>query len=220
MTTPRKRFEAELAELDNSLLRMGKISEDMLGKALTALAGRDVALADETIGMDDQVDALNLEVETTCIRLIATQQPAARDLRVIVAALKICADVERVADYVVDIAKLAKRLADRPLFKPLVDIPRLQSLVSQMLRETLEAFVTRDLTLIQKMIKDDDEVDHLYHSLYDELVDFMKRDPGVVDQAVQLLLISRYLERIADHVTNIAERVFYVETGELKELHT
>lgn len=220
MTTPRKRFEAELAELDNSLLRMGKISEDMLGKALTALAGRDIALADETIGMDDQVDALNLEVETTCIRLIATQQPAARDLRVIVAALKICADVERVADYVVDIAKLAKRLADRPLFKPLVDIPRLQSLVSQMLRETLEAFVTRDLTLIQKMIKDDDEVDHLYHSLYDELVDFMKRDPGVVDQAVQLLLISRYLERIADHVTNIAERVFYVETGELKELHT
>ncbi|MCR4401532.1 MAG: phosphate signaling complex protein PhoU [Firmicutes bacterium] len=220
MTTPRKRFEAELAGLDSSLLRMGRISEDMLGKALIALAERDVALADETIAMDDQVDALNLEIETTCIRLIATQQPAARDLRVIVAALKICADVERVADYVVDIAKMAKRLADRPLFKPLVDIPRLQGLVSQMLREALEAFVTRDLALIQKMVDADDEVDHLYRSLYDELVEFMKRDPDVVDQAVQLLLISRYLERIADHVTNIAERVFYVETGELKELHT
>ncbi|MFZ5925005.1 MAG: phosphate signaling complex protein PhoU [Bacillota bacterium] len=220
MLTPRKRFDAELAKLDKSLLRMGTIAEEMLSKALTALANRDVGLADETIGMDDQVDALNLEIETTCIRLIATQQPAARDLRVIVAAIKICADVERVADYVVDIAKTAKRLADRPLFKPLIDIPRLQSLVSQMLHETLEAFVSRDLTLVHKMINDDDQVDNLYRSLYEELVEFMKKDPQVVDQAVQLLLISRYLERIADHITNIGERVFYVETGELKELHT
>ncbi|MEW5867390.1 MAG: phosphate signaling complex protein PhoU [Bacillota bacterium] len=220
MLTPRKRFDAELAKLDKSLLHMGTIAEEMLSKALTALANRDVGLADETIGMDDQVDALNLEIETTCIRLIATQQPAARDLRVIVAAIKICADVERVADYVVDIAKTAKRLADRPLFKPLIDIPRLQSLVSQMLHETLEAFVSRDLTLVHKMINDDDQVDNLYRSLYEELVEFMKKDPQVVDQAVQLLLISRYLERIADHITNIGERVFYVETGELKELHT
>ncbi|HHV62907.1 MAG TPA: phosphate signaling complex protein PhoU [Firmicutes bacterium] len=220
MVTPRKKFDAELAELDQSLLRMGTIAEEMLSKALVALANRDVALADETISMDDSVDALNLEIESTCIRLIATQQPAARDLRVIFAAIKISGDVERVADYVVDIAKTAKRLADRPLFKPLVDIPKLQAIVKQMLHETMDAFVSRDLTLVHKMIDDDDQVDHLYRSLYDELVDFMKKDPSVVDQAVQLLLISRYLERIADHITNIGERVFYVETGELKELHT
>lgn len=220
MVTPRRKFDAELAGLDRSLLRMGTIAGEMLSKALTALANRDTGLADETIAMDDLVDALNLEIETTCIRLIATQQPAARDLRMIFAAIKISGDVERVGDYVVDIAKTAKQLSDRPLFKPLVDIPKLQSVVSQMLRETLEAFVSRDLTLVHKMINDDDEVDHLYRSLYDELVDFMKRDPLVVDQAVQLLLIARYLERIADHITNIGERVFYVETGELKELHT
>lgn len=220
MVTPRKKFEAELAELEQSLLRMGTIAREMLSKALVALANRDTMLADETMGMDDQVDALNLAIEATCIRLIATQQPAARDLRIIFAAIKISGDVERVGDYVVDIAKTAKRLADQPLFKPLVDIPKLQNVVSEMLRETLEAFATRDLSLVHKMISDDDTVDHLYRSLHGELVDFMKKDPLVVDQAVQLLLIARYLERIADHITNIGERVFYVETGELKELHT
>ncbi|HHY99408.1 MAG TPA: phosphate signaling complex protein PhoU [Firmicutes bacterium] len=219
MSSPRKKFDAELAELDDSLLRMGTIAEEMLGKALIALANRDLALADETIDMDDLVDQLNLDIETTCLRLIATQQPAARDLRIIFAALKIAGDVERVGDYTVDIAKTAKKLADRPLFKPLEDIPRLQQYVRQMLRETLDAFVSRDLSLVHKMIEDDDQVDHLYKSLHDELIEFMKRDPKTVDQAVDLLLIARYLERIADHITNIGERVFYVETGELKELH-
>ncbi|HHY46835.1 MAG TPA: phosphate signaling complex protein PhoU [Firmicutes bacterium] len=219
MSSPRKKFDAELAELNDSLLRMGTIAEEMLGKALVALANQDVALADETIDMDDLVDELNLDIETTCLRLIATQQPAARDLRVIFAALKIAGDVERVGDYTVDIAKTAKKLAGRPLFKPLEDIPRLQAIVRQMLHETLDAFVSRDLSLVHKMIDDDDQVDHLYHSLHEELVGFMKKDPSTVEQAVHLLLIARYLERIADHVTNIGERVFYVETGELKELH-
>jgi len=169
--------------------------------------------------MDDKVDALNLEIETTCIRLIATQQPQARDLRRIIAALKIAGDVERVADYAVDICLVVKELADKPLFKPLEDIPKMQEVVKRMLHETLDAFVTRDLDLVYKMIADDEEVDTLYENLYVELKDFMKRDPALVDQAVPLILITRYLERIADHVTNIGERVFYVETGELKELH-
>lgn len=219
MANPRQKFDEELAELNSALLRMGTLVEEMLSKVIVALANRDVALADETIAMDDPVDALNLEIESTCLRLIATQQPAARDLRTIFAAIKITGDVERVGDYVVDIAKMAKKLSARPLFKPLVDIPKLQSIVKQMLHETMDAFVSRDLDLVQKMIEDDDKVDHLYRSLYDELVDYMKKDPSVVEQAIDLLLISRYLERIADHVTNIGERVFYVETGELKELH-
>ena len=219
MVRTRKRFEQELAELDQLILRMGAISEDMLSRMIRALKDRNVKLAEETVRMDDQVDALNLEIETTCIRLIATQQPQARDLRRIIAALKISGDVERVADYAVDICLVVRELADKPLFKPLEDIPRMQEVVKRMLHETLDAFVTRDLELVYKMIADDEEVDTLYENLYVELKGFMKRDPSVIDQAVPLILITRYLERIADHITNIGERVFYVETGELKELH-
>ena len=219
MVKPRRRFEQELAELEEMILRMGAISEDMLSRMIQALRERNVELAEDTVRMDDQVDALNLEIETKCIRLIATQQPQARDLRRIIAALKISGDVERVADYAVDICLVVKDLADKPLFKPLEDIPRMQEVVKKMLHETLDAFVTRDLELVYKMIADDEEVDTLYENLYVELKDFMKQDPSLVDQAVSLILITRYLERVADHVTNIGERVFYVETGELKELH-
>jgi phosphate transport system protein len=216
---PRRRFEQELAELEEMILRMGAISEDMLSRMIQALRERNVELAEDTVRMDDQVDALNLEIETKCIRLIATQQPQARDLRRIIAALKISGDVERVADYAVDICLVVRELADKPLFKPLEDIPRMQEVVKKMLHETLDAFVTRDLELVYKMIADDEEVDTLYENLYVELKNFMKQDPSLVDQAVSLILITRYLERVADHVTNIGERVFYVETGELKELH-
>jgi phosphate transport system protein len=219
MVRPRRRFEQELAELEQLILRMGAISEDMLSRVIQALRERNVELAEETVRMDDQVDALNLEIETICIKLIATQQPQARDLRRIIAALKIAGDVERVADYAVDICLVVRELADKPLFKPLEDIPRMQEVVKRMLHETLDAFVTRDLDLVYKMIADDEEVDTLYENLYVELKDFMKQDPSLVDQAVPLILITRYLERIADHITNIGERVFYVETGELKELH-
>jgi phosphate transport system protein len=216
---PRKRFDEELAELDGLILRMGSISQDMLSRMMRALADRDVKLAEDTVRIDDEVDTLNFEIETKCIRLIATQQPQARDLRRIIAALKISGDVERIADYAVDICLVVKEFADKPLFKPLEDIPRMQEVVNRMLRETLDAFVERDLELVYKMIADDEIVDTLYENLYVELKNFMKQDPSLVDQAVPLILIARYLERIADHITNIGERVFYVETGELKELH-
>jgi phosphate transport system protein len=180
---------------------------------------RDVALADETISRDDTVDRMRFDIESRCMELIATQQPAARDLRRVFAAISIASDVERVADYSVDICLTAKRLADRPLFKPLVDIPKMEQMVIRMLKDSLDGFVSRDLSLVEAMIKEDDQVDHLYRYLHDELCEFMKKDPNLVDQAAQLLLIARYLERIADHITNIGERVYYVETGELKELH-
>lgn len=219
MPNPRVTFEKQLKELEELLLEMGRTAERMLEGALKALAERNVALADETISLDDTVDRLRFSIESRSIELIATQQPAAKDLRRIFAAVSIASDVERVGDYSVDICKSAKRLADRPLFKPLIDIPRMESMVVNMLKEAIEGFVTRDLGLIERTIMQDDEVDHLYHALHDELCDFMRKDPSLVDQAVQLLLISRFLERIADHITNIGERVFYVETGELKELH-
>lgn len=215
----RKAFDAELNKLQEDLRKMGIVVEEMLGKAIQALANQDVKLADEAIRMDDIVDRYNLDIEGRALKLLALQQPMARDLRTIAAAMKIITDVERGGDYAVDIALMAKRLADAPLFKPLEDIPKMAQMVQEMLRETLKAFISRDLKLVQHMISLDDDVDHLYHSLYDELIGYIKKDPKLTDQAVGLLLIARYLERIADHITNIGERIYYMETGELKELH-
>jgi phosphate transport system protein len=219
MPNPRVAFENQLKELEDDLLTMGREAAAMLENSLLALKDRDVELADATIARDDRVDELRFTIERKAMELTATQQPAARDLRRIFACISIASDVERVGDYSVDICKTAIRLADRPLFKPLIDIPRMERMVVQMLKDSLDGFVSRDLGLIEKMISADDEVDHLYHYLHDELCEFMRKDPALVDQAVQLILISRYLERIADHITNIGERVFYVETGELRELH-
>ncbi|MCL6629220.1 MAG: phosphate signaling complex protein PhoU [Armatimonadetes bacterium] len=218
--TVRSSFSEEIRELEQDLLKMGSVVEKMLHKSIEALITRNVFLAEEAIAMDDIVDGYNLAIENRCLKLLALQQPMARDLRTIAGAMKIITDVERMGDYIVDIAKTARELSEEPLSKPLEDIPRMAELVKQMLRDVLEAFVSRDLELIQKMIETDDQVDHLNRSLHEELVGYMQKDPSVVPQAVHLLLITRYLERLADHVTNVGERVYYMETGEMKELHT
>jgi phosphate transport system protein len=219
MPGPRKAYEAQLEELNQALLQMSRAAEDMLAKALRALAQADVALAEQAIKDDDAVDALNFEISERCLKLIATQQPAARDLRVIIAALGTAIDVERVGDYAVDIAQTVKRMGGEPTFKPLVDIPHMAELVRVMLEKAIESFISRDLSLVRVMVDMDDEVDHIFHAVYDELVGFMKQDSRLVEQGMHLTLIARYLERIGDHATNIGERVYYVETGELKELH-
>ncbi len=212
-------FEQQLKELQQELLSMGAVVDEMLSKAIQALVKRDTSLADEAIAMDDIADRYNLSIETHCLRLLALQQPMARDLRVIAAAMKIVTDVERMGDYTVDIAKTAKILASQTPFKEYIDIPKMAELVQAMLREVLEAFVNRDLKSVENMIKHDDEVDHMAHDLHEELIDIIEKDPSVTRQAIRLLLITRFLERIADHITNIGERVYYMETGELKELH-
>ncbi len=153
------------------------------------------------------------------MHLLALQQPMARDLRTIAAAMKIIADIERAGDYAVDIAKTVIKISDKPIFKPLDDIPKMANLVRTMLNETLEAFVTRDLALVEKMISHDEEVDTLYKTLYKELSEIIKAKPDVTEQAMSLILISRYLERMADHITNIGERIYYMQTGIIKELH-
>lgn len=215
----RKAFDKELVALQDDLRKMGQTVEEMLGKAIKALADRDVKLAQEVDRMDDIVDRYNLDIENRSLCLLALQQPMARDLRTIAAAMKIITDVERTGDYAVDIAKVAIQLAETPLFKPLEDIPKMVRIVQRMLRETLTAFVSRDLNLVQEMIQHDEEVDDLYNRLYDELIERIQREPGLTSQAVGLILIARYLERIADHITNIGERIYYMETGDLKELH-
>lgn len=215
----RSSFEENLKILQQNLLEMGKIVEEMLESAILSLKNRDVQLAQETIRKDDLVDRLNLEIENKSLQLIALQQPVAKDLRTIASALKIITDIERCGDYAVDIAKVSIRLAEKEIFKPLELLPKMVELVQSMLRRALEGFVERDLEKIKKMIEEDDEVDHLYNSLHEEIVDYIKRDSSLAPQGIHLLMIGRYLERIADHITNIGERVYYMETGELQELH-
>jgi phosphate transport system protein len=215
----RRTFEDHLRELQENVLRMGAAVEEMVARAVDALRHGDVAAGEKMEQLDNVVDRYNIEIENECLHLLALQQPMARDLRTIAATMKIIGDIERVGDYCVDVAKTAAKLAERPLFKPLVDIPRMGQLVQQMLREVLEGFVNRDLERIQRMIEADDAVDGLNRQLHDELVAQIEHDPSVARQAVWLILVARYLERMADHITNIGERVFYVETGNLRELH-
>jgi len=220
VTTPiRHSFDEQLADLQQDVVRMGSLAAEVVDAAVRALTERDLALCYHVMSLENQIDAMNLDIEERALQLLALQQPVARDLRTIAGVLRMITDIERIGDYSVDITRQARDLADRPLFKPLVDIPRMASIVQRMLHESLEAFVRRDLELATVAVRRDDDVDALYRSLHAELSDFMKQDPSLVEQAISLLLVGTYLERIADHITNIGERIWFIETGQLKELH-
>jgi phosphate transport system protein len=220
LTAPiRHSFDEQLAALQQDVVRMGSLAAEAVQNSVEALAQRDTRLADRVMQIENQIDALNLDIESRAIQLLALQQPMARDLRTIAGVLRIITDIERIGDYAVDTSRQARALADQPLFKPLVDIPRMAHLVQKMLHDSMTAFVHRDLDLAMQAVRQDDEVDHAYRSLHAELVEYIERDPGLTAQAISLLLIGVYLERMADHVTNIGERIWYIETGELKELH-
>jgi len=220
MHTPaRQAFSEELEALQQEVVEMGRLAAQAVELALRILTERRPELADRVMEIENRIDALNLEIESRAIQLLALQQPMARDLRTIAAVLRIITDIERIGDYAVDTSNQARHLTDRPLFKPLVDIPKMARLVQQMLQDSLQAFVHRDLELAMRAVEEDDAVDHAYHALYDEIVEYLQRDPSLAPQATSLLLIGVYLERMADHVTNIGERVWYMETGELRELH-
>jgi len=217
-TTTRKTFDAQLKDLEEQVLKMGSFVEGMLDSAMQALVKQDTALADDVIQRDDIADKMDLDIEIACMRLLALQQPMSKDLRTIGTALKIITDLERIGDYSVDIARTAKLLADESYFKPLIDLPKMAELTKKMVRDALQAFVERSIEKALKVCEDDDAVDHLNRMLLDELMDFMRKDPNLVKQSVYFVLISRYLERIADHVTNVAERIVYMETGELQHI--
>ena len=218
MRRSRQAFDEQLEQLQQRLLQMGAFVEAMLEKAIRALTEHDVALAREVISADDVADEMDLEIEKQCMRLLALQQPMSKDLRQVGTVMKVIGDAERIGDYSVDIARTAITLAEQEFFKPLVDIPRMAELVRGMLRHAIEALVQRDLDLVRTVIDDDDSVDNMWYFLLDELQGIMQKRPEVVVQATALLLVARYLERIADHTVNIAERVAYMETGELRTL--
>ncbi|MCE5237960.1 phosphate signaling complex protein PhoU [bacterium] len=214
----RQSFDEELHQLEQRLLQFGSYVEGMLEQATRALVGQDLNLARQVVAADDRADEMDLEIEHTCMRLLALQQPMARDLRMIGTVMKIIVDVERIGDYSVDIAKAALSLADTAYFKPLVDLPRMSELVRGLLRCALEALVKRDLDLARECGEMDNAVDAMWKSLRAELEGIMQQHPEVVPQAVALILVTRYLERIADHAVNVAERVTYIETGHVETL--
>ena len=215
----RGHFTRQLREVQEDLVNMTQAAKKMLQMAIESLQERNVEKAKEVIALDDIVDSYNLKIEEKCLRMIALQQPVAKDLRVIAAVMKIITDVERIGDYSIDIAKFSIRLADKLLFKPLIDIPKMAGIVIKMLEETSSTFIQKDLNVVQKVVEDDDQVDALYRSIHEEVVTYIEKDPSVTRQAIWILMIARYLERIGDHITNITERIYYMETGEMIELH-
>jgi phosphate transport system protein len=218
MRMTRSTFEEQLATLRNRLLAMGSAADNMVGMAMQALVEQDVELAAEVIAADDTIDGLDVEIETECMRLIALQTPVARDLHLVGTVLKAITDIERIGDHAVDIAKVARKLATESFYKPMVDLPKMANAVRQMLRDAMTAFVNHDLDVVNEVVAADDEVDSHFHRIRDELHGVMRHDPNLVVQASYLLFVAHYLERIADHIVNIAERVHYAETGELAQL--
>ena len=214
MTVVRQNFDQDLETLRQDLVRMGEIVQVSIKDAVDALAKRDKDLARRVMEGDDVIDRMQVEIEDRCISMIARQQPVATDLRILGTGLKITTDLERIGDHAFDIAKIVLLIGDEPLIKPLVDIPRMAEISQQMLKDSLQAYLKLDIELAEQVCRADDMVDKLYHQVFRELLTYMLEDAKKIKQATQLIFVARYLERIADHSTNVAEWVIYLATGE------
>lgn len=208
-------FLEELTDLKTTILKMGSLVEEAVGKAIQALVQRDSVLARIVIDNDTRINALDVEVDEACIRLIALRQPTAGDLRFITTAMKITTDLERMGDYAVDICERALELNEEPQLKPYIDIPRMAEITQGMVRDALKAFLERDTPLAYEVINRDDSVDNLTVQIFNELLFFMIKDGSTISRAIKVTYISKYLERIADHATNIAEMVVYMDKGKM-----
>ena len=211
---PRAEFDRDLRIVQDELLMMGSMVEKAIGRSLEALKNRDLLMAEEVVRDDDIIDDKQYEIEEKCIDLIATQQPMAVDLRTLVTVMHLAGELERMGDYAEGIAKISLMMGDEPPLKPLIDIPRMATMASDMLRRSLDAFVNRDVVSSIVVRNDDDEIDALYEQVYRELLTFMLGDPTVIRRATYLLWAAHNIERIADRTTNIAENVIYMVTGE------
>ena len=212
-------FDREFAQIQESLLKMGSMVDQAIALSLESLQNRDRALAKQVIDDDEEINAIRFKIEDACLALIATQQPAASDLRSVVAVITIVINMERMADHAAGIAKTVILMGDEPLLKPLIDIPRMVRLAQDMLSEVLQAFVEHDADSARAIAVRDDEMDHLYQAIFEELLEIMADKPDSVTRATYLLWCAHNLERIGDRVTNIAERVIFVSTGDMRELN-
>jgi phosphate transport system protein len=203
-------FQEELEQLKSRLLEMGGLAEERVRRAVHGLAERDTDEIDLVLGGDEPINRLHIEVDNRCFRLLALHQPVAADLRAIVAAVKINTDLERVGDLAVNIAEAARRYAMHAPVKKLIDIPRMAGIAQVMLRDALDAYVRRDTVLAQQVLDEDDELDALKTQVFRELLTYMLQDPATIEPALDLILISRHLERIGDHATNVAEDVIFM----------
>jgi phosphate transport system protein len=207
-------FEEKMSWLQDKLQQMGNLVEDAIARSVEALKNQNLELAQAVVDGDDLIDDLEQEIEEKILEIIATQQPMAKDLRRVSTLFKMIGDLERMADYATSIAKITLRIANQPLIKPLVDIPRMAVLSQKMVKQSLDAYVREDVELARAVGKDDDEVDKLYGQIFRELLTVMMENPKTITQANQLLFVGRWLERISDHATNIAEEVIFLVTGD------
>lgn len=215
-----RHFDEELKELHKEILRMGVLAQEAIYKSIEALKNRDKGQAQEVINTDNKIDELELAIDERCIDLIALYQPMAGDLRFITTGMKINAELERIADLAVDISQRVLELVDKPLLKPLIDIPKLSTVAQKMVQDSIDSFVKRDVDLAGKVVLADSEADQLRNLVQEELInDYMARDASTANRAVSLLLIARHLERICDHATNIAEDVVYMVKAKVVKHH-
>ncbi len=211
-------LERELEHIRSNILRMGSQVESAIERSVEALKNRDTQLAQQVINDDEEINQLRFTLEEQCLELIATQQPAATDLRVVIAATHIAVELERMADHAEGTAELVKRLSDEPLLKPLIDLPIMGQVAREMIHAALDAFIAHDAEAAQKVARRDDEIDALYQQVFRELLTYMLEDPRTISRATYLLWVAHNLERIGDRVTNVCERVIFMTTGELQEL--
>jgi phosphate transport system protein len=205
-----RHFHEELDGLKQTLLAMGALVEDQIRRVMQALVTRDDALANEVLANERQVNAYDVEIDEKCVELLALYQPTAIDLRFITTAMKIVTDLERIGDQAVNIAERAIELSREPQLKPYIDLPRMTEKAQLMVKESLDAFVARDTALARRVCAEDSAVDALNHQIFRELLTFMMEDAKTIPRAIRLILVARYLERVADHATNIAEMVIYL----------
>ena len=211
-------LERELEHIQSDILRMGSQVESAIERSVESLKNRDTQLAQQVINDDDEINKLRFAIEEECLELIATQQPAATDLRVVIAATHIAVELERMADHAEGTATLVKRLSDEPLLKPLIDLPIMGQVACQMIHAALDAFIAHDAEAAQKVARRDDELDALYQQVFRELLTYMLEDPRTISRATYLLWVAHNLERIGDRVTNVCERIIFMATGKLEEL--
>ena len=214
----REHYSQELADLRGSVVAMASMTNKAIDNAVTALTRRDVRLAEQVVAADGAINEHRWRTEEHALLLIATQAPMASDLRMIAAVIHIVTDLERMADHAAGIAKIAIQTADQPPLRPLIDIPRMSEIARTMLHDAITAFIEDDEAAARAIVARDDVVDDLYNQIYRELLTFMLADPTTIDQATHLLWAAHNLERVADRVTNICERVVFAVTGQLEEL--
>ncbi|QZY57150.1 phosphate signaling complex protein PhoU [Crassaminicella profunda] len=211
---PRLQLANELAKLHNDLLKLGSMAEEAILSAIKSLKDQDVVLAEKVINGDKATNKLEEEIEDKCIKLIATQQPMAIDLREICSILRLIADLERMADHAVDIAKITIKMVNEKYMKSLIDIPRMADLATDMVKKSLDAFVKKDVVLAKNTWELDETVDEIYKQIYRELLTYMMEDPKKITQSTYFLFICSHIERIADYAKNVCEKVVYIQTGD------